>query len=48
MARYRATNLQKGILTERCLGVIVNCMWKANKLATWNTERQLGRGGQQT
>jgi hypothetical protein len=30
--------MKQGILSNSWLGVIVKCMWKANKLATRNTE----------
>jgi hypothetical protein len=48
MVSWRAQSLKQGISSNSWLGMIVNGMWKANKLATMNTERQVGRGGQQT
>ena len=48
MVSWCAKSLKQGKLRNSWLGVIVIGMWKANKRATMNTERQLGKGGQQT
>ena len=48
MVSWCAKSLKQGKLRNSWLGVIVNGMLKANNRATMNTERQLGRDGQQT